>query len=62
MENATLARLYDPGTQAKYAVLLRDNENDRRHNVAWVRFVGDNGKALFGTEYRMIPTSYLREF
>jgi hypothetical protein len=56
----TFARLYDPGTDGKYAVIL--NHIDNENGIAWVRFCGNDGKVLFGTDERMVPTTYLREF
>ena len=59
-KNATVARLYDFGTDATYAVLI--NHMDHETGIAFVRFIGDDGKTLFGKLERIVPITDLRKF
>ena len=59
-KNATVARLYDFGTDSTYAVLI--NHMDHETGIAFVRFIGDDGKALFGKLERIVPITDLRNF
>lgn len=51
-------RIFDAGTNRTYAVVITDV---RIHTVV-VRFIGLDGKGLWGTAPRILPKSEIREF